>query len=337
MALFELTRYVGPLIQAPRYLVAAFMTTLDRPILAIILINAAVFVFTLMDGLIKYASETYHYPTGELIFVRNLFAFIPLLGYMLVVEKRLSLSTTRPWSHFWRGVFGVSAMYCYFLSYKLLPLSDAIALGLSGPIFLTILSVPLLGEKVGWRRWSAVVVGFMGVIVMTRPGSGIFDPVAFIPLLASIFYALAMISIRRMSAQEPPTTIVFYFTVFAMFASFITLPFGIFDPDLAWRMPITGNEFAILITIGVMGGAAQIALTTAFRCASVSVVAPFDYMALVYGFLLGFLIFGEMPDRYLIIGGMVVVTSGIYIIHRETVLARQRRRQTLVPSLPVIE
>jgi drug/metabolite transporter (DMT)-like permease len=308
----------------------------DRPVFAILLMNLAVLVFTSMDGLIKYASDTYGYPTGELIFVRNLFAFIPLLSYMLVVEKRLQLRTVQPWGHFWRGVSGVSAMYCYFLSYKLLPLSDAIALGLSGPIFLTILSVPLLGEKVGWRRWSAVVVGFLGVMIMTRPGSGVFDPAALVPLLASVFYALAMISIRRMSA-EPPTTIVFYFTVFAMLASLITLPFGHFDPDLAWRMPRGAPEFGLLILIGTMGGAAQIALTTAFRRASVSIVAPFDYMALVYGFLIGFLIFGESPDRYLIVGGIVVVASGIYIIHRETVLARERRRKATMPSLPVVE
>lgn len=309
----------------------------DRPIRAILLMNIAVFVFTAMDGLIKYVSETYNYPTGELIFVRNLFAFLPLLGYMLVVEKRLRLKTVQPWSHIWRGLVGVSAMYCYFLSYRLLPLSDAIALGLSGPIFLTILSVPLLGEKVGWRRWSAVTVGFIGVLVMTRPGSGVFDPAALVPLLASVFYALAMISIRRMSATEPPTTIVFYFTAFATLASIFTLPLGLLDPDLAWQRPHEIGEIGLLVLIGGMGGAAQIALTTAFRRASVSVVAPFEYMALVYGFLIGFVIFSERPDHYLIIGGAVVVTSGIYIIHRETLLARQRRRKATMPSLPVIE
>jgi drug/metabolite transporter (DMT)-like permease len=323
-------------IRSPPFMTAPTRAP-DRPVFAILLMNLAVLVFTSMDGLIKYASDTYGYPTGELIFVRNLFAFIPLIGYMLVVEKRLQLRTVKPWGHFWRGVFGVSAMYCYFWSYKLLPLSDAIALGLSGPIFLTILSVPLLGEKVGWRRWSAVVVGFVGVVIMTRPGSGVFDPYALIPLAAAIFYALAMISIRKMSANEPPTTIVFYFTAFAMLASLITLPFGSFNPTLAWRLPQSSAEIGLLMLIGTMGGAAQIALTTAFRRASVSVVAPFDYMALVYGFLIGAIVFHERPDRYLITGGVVVVASGIYIIHRETVLARERRRKATMPSLPVVE
>lgn len=339
MALLLPTRYAGAF--PPFHQIAPFMTAPtrapDRPVFAILLMNLAVLVFTSMDGLIKYASDTYGYPTGELIFVRNLFAFIPLIGYMLVVEKRLQLKTAQPWGHFWRGLFGVSAMYCYFWSYKLLPLSDAIALGLSGPIFLTILSVPLLGEKVGWRRWSAVIVGFIGVIIMTRPGSGVFDPAALVPLVAAAFYALAMISIRKMPANEPPTAIVFYFTAFAMLASLITLPFGHFDPALAWRMPQGGAEIALLALIGTMGGAAQIALTTAFRRASVSIVAPFDYMALVYGFVIGFLLFNESPDRYLIVGGTVVVASGIYIIHRETLLARERRRKATMPSIPVVE
>ena len=307
----------------------------ERPIQAILLMNLAVFIFTAMDGVIKSVSDLY--PTGELVFARNLFAFLPLLTFMLAVERRINLKTARPMGHVWRGLMGVSAMFCFFLSYRLLPLSEAIALGLSGPIFLTVLSVPLLGEKVGIRRWSAVIVGFLGVLVMTRPGSGVFEPAALVPLLGAVFYALAMISIRRLAQSEPPTTIVFYFTVFAALASLFTLPLGGIHPDLAWRMPADFGELAPLILIGIMGGCAQIALTIAFRRGAVSLVAPFDYMALVYGFLIGFFIFDETPDEYLIIGGLIVVASGIYIIHREAKLARERRRQATIPSLPVTE
>lgn len=310
-------------------------TSADRPIQAILLMNLAVFIFTAMDGIIKSVSQIF--PTGELIFARNLFAFIPLLAFMLSIERRVHLKTERPWGHVWRGLFGVLAMFCFFLSYKLLPLSDAIALGLSGPIFLTVLSVPLLGEVVGWRRWSAVIVGFLGVLVMTRPGSGIFDPAAFVPLLASVFYALAMISIRRLAQTERPTTIVFYFTLFATLASLVTIPLGSLDPALAWRWPANAEQLGLLVLIGLMGGSAQIALTIAFRRGAVSLVAPFDYMALVYGFLIGFFAFGEVPDAYLIAGGTIVVGSGIYIIHREAKLARERRRQATVPAMPVTE
>lgn len=304
----------------------------DRPIFGIVLINLAVLIFTSMDAVIKSVSETF--PTGEIVFFRNVFAFGPILAFMMY-EGGVMLRTRYAAGHLLRGLFGVSAMYCYFLSYKLLPLSDAIALGLSGPIFLTILSIPFLGERVGVRRWSACIVGFVGVLIMTRPGAGVWQAAALVPLLAAVFYALAMISIRRLTATERSGTIVFYFTLFATLAGLATAPLGWFDPELAWVWP-SPAEWLIALTIGLMGGCGQILITIAFRCAPVSVVAPFDYMALVYGFILGFAFFAEVPDAYLIIGGVTVVASGIYIVHREAVVARERRRrQQAAPPLPV--
>jgi drug/metabolite transporter (DMT)-like permease len=308
----------------------------DRPIFGIALINAAVVIFTAMDAVIKGVSETF--PTGQLVFFRNLFAFGPILIFMLH-QSQVQLRTRHAVGHLLRGLFGVSAMYCYFLSYKLLPLSEAIALGLSGPIFLTVLSIPFLGERVGLRRWSACIVGFLGVLVMTRPnfatgGAGVWQPEALVPLLAAVFYALAMISIRKLTATEASGTIVFYFTLFATLAGLATAPLGAVDPELAWVWP-AGGEWLIVLTIGLMGGCGQILITIAFRSAPVSVVAPFDYMALVYGFLLGWMVFEEVPDWYLMIGGATVVASGIYIVHREAVVARQRRRQQAESPLPV--
>jgi len=302
----------------------------DRPIFGIALINLAVVIFTSMDAVIKGVSETF--PTGELVFFRNLFAFAPILGFM-IWRGGVTLRTRHLGGHLLRGLFGVSAMYCYFLSYNLLPLSDAIALGLSGPIFLTILSIPFLGEKVGVRRWSACIVGFIGVLIMTRPGAGVWQAEALVPLLAAVFYALAMISIRRLTATEGSGSIVFYFTLFATLAGLATAPLGLLDPELAWVWPAS-SEWLIVLAIGLMGGCGQILITIAFRCAPVSVVAPFDYMALVYGFILGFAFFAEIPDAYLIGGGATVVASGIYIVHRETVIARQRRRQQAESPLP---
>ena len=308
----------------------------DRPIFGIVLINLAVVVFTGMDGVIKGVSEIF--PTGELVFFRNLFAFAPILGFMLW-QGRVSLRTRHLGGHLLRGLFGVSAMYCFFLSYKLLPLSDAIALGLSGPIFLTVLSIPFLGEHVGIRRWSACIVGFIGVLVMTRPnilfgGAGVWQLEALVPLLGAVFYAFAMISIRRLTGTEASSSIVFYFTFFATLAGLATAPLGAVDPEFAWVWP-SPTEWLIVAAIGLMGGSAQILLTIAYRCAPVSVVAPFDYMALVYGFILGFMFFAEIPDAYLIVGGTTVVASGIYIVHRETIIARERRRRQAESPLPV--
>lgn len=303
----------------------------DRPIFGIVLINLAVIVFTSMDAIIKAVSDTF--PTGQIVFFRNLFAFGPILAFMLW-QGNVTFRTRHALGHLARGLFGVSAMYCYFLSYKLLPLSDAIALGLSGPIFLTVLSIPFLGERVGIRRWSACIVGFIGVLVMTRPGAGVWQAAALVPLLGAVFYALAMISIRKLTATEGSGTIVFYFTLFATLAGLATAPLGWVDPALAWAWPARG-DWLIVLAIGLMGGCGQILITIAFRCAPVSVVAPFDYMALVYGFILGFMFFAEVPDAYLIIGGVIVVASGIYIVHRETVVARERRRQQAASPLPV--
>jgi len=307
----------------------------DRPIFGIVLINLAVAVFTGMDAVIKGVSATF--PTGELVFFRNLFAFAPILGFMLW-QGGITLRTRHVAGHLMRGLFGVSAMYCYFLSYKLLPLSDAIALGLSGPIFLTVLSIPFLGEHVGVRRWSACIVGFIGVLIMTRPtvlfgAAAMWQPAALVPLLGAVFYAFAMISIRKLTGTEGSGTIVFYFTLFATLAGLATAPLGLTDPELAWIWP-SPMEWLIVLAIGLMGGSAQILLTVAYRSAPVSVVAPFDYMALVYGFILGFVFFAEIPDAYLIVGGATVVASGIYIVHRETVIARQRRKAQ-TPPLPV--
>lgn len=301
----------------------------------IVFANCAVFTFTVMDAIIKEISQSF--PTGEIIFFRNIFAFIPLLVFAFWRHGGISLKTQRPWGHLMRGIFGVLSMYCFFRSYLELPLSDAIALGLSGPIFITVLSVPVLGEHVGWRRWSAVLVGFIGVLVMVRPGSTMFDPNAAWPLGAAILYAAAMMSIRKLGSTEPSTTIVFHFTAFAALASLLTIPLGINDPAQAWVMPSSPRQIGLILVIGVFGGIAQIFMTMAYQRARAATVASFDYTALVYGFLLGWMFFDEVPDAFLIVGGGIVVAAGVYIIHRETVVARQQHREPPVPPLPTNE
>src|SRR5688572_11276592 len=303
--------------------------------LGIVFANCAVLTFTVMDAVIKSVSQIF--PTGEIIFFRNLFAFVPLLIFAFWRNGGIALRTEHPWGHVLRGVFGVSSMFCFFLSYKLMPLSEAIALGLSGPIFITVLSVPLLGEHVGWRRWSAVIVGFVGVLVMTRPGSALFDVNALVPLAAAVLYAAAMLSIRKLGSTEPSTTIVFHFTAFATLASLLTIPWGMADPGQAWVLPSTWSLWGLLILIGGLGGIAQITMTMAYQRVRAATAASFDYTALVYGFLLGWICFGEVPDEYLIVGGGIVVAAGIYIIHRETVVARRQHREPPVPPLPTNE
>jgi drug/metabolite transporter (DMT)-like permease len=225
-------------------------------------------------------------------------------------------STRRPWGQVTRAAVGLLSMLCFFKAFALLPLGDAVALAMSGPIFLTALSVPLLGERVGIRRWSAVVVGFLGVVIMTRPGSGSLQLGAALAIGGAVFYALAMVSVRRLSATEGSTAIVFYMALFSTVATGIVLPFFWVDPD--------ARGWMLLVAIGLLGGVAQMLMTQAFRFAPVATIAPFEYLALVYATGLGYLIWGDIPDVWIIGGAAVVVASGLYILHREAVLGRPR-------------
>ena len=293
---------------------ARFAAGRDNPVRGMLLMIGAVFLFTSMDALVKVASETY--PTGQIVFFRNFVAFLPLAIFVARAGGISVLRTRRLGGHLIRAGVGLSAMVCFFLSYKLLPLGEAVALGMAGPLFITALSVPFLGEKVGIRRWSAVVVGFLGVLVMTRPGSGIFDPAALIPLAAAFFLGLAMVMVRSLSRSEHSASIVFYFTITATIASALSLPWQWVTPD--W------SGLGILVTIGLIGGCAQFTMTQAFRLAPAALIAPFEYLALVFAMGYGFLIWAEIPDLWLIVGAVIVMASGIYILHREAVRAREQ-------------
>jgi drug/metabolite transporter (DMT)-like permease len=283
----------------------------------ILMMVLAVFLFTCMDAVVKWVGQTY--PTGQIVFFRNLLAFLPVLLFVGRTGGVAVLRTTRLGGHFLRGIAGLAAMASFFAAYALLPLGEAVAIGMSGPIFMTALSMPLLGEQVGVRRWSAVVVGFMGVLLMTRPGAEALAPGALLALSGAVFYALAMISIRKLSRTEHPTAIVFYFTLFATLAAAASLPFG------QWVTPKSLTDLGLLITIGLIGGFAQFAMTHAFRLAPIAIVAPFDYLAVVFAMVLGYAVWGDLPDAWILGGAAVVILSGLYILHRETVLARRRR------------
>jgi drug/metabolite transporter (DMT)-like permease len=273
----------------------------------------AAFLFSCMDALVKLATQ--RHPTGQIIFFRNLVALLPLYFFIRQAGGFSILRTRYLGQHMLRSLAGIASMILGFLAFAYMPLADAVAIGLSGPIFLTALSVPMLGEHVGWRRWSAVFVGFIGILIITRPGSGVFGLAAFLPLGGAFFYAFAMVQIRKLSKSEPPANIVFYFTVMAIFLSAVTLPWQWVNPT-----PLT---LAYLIAIGLLGGFAQMAMTHAFRLAPVAVVAPFDYTALVFATGFGYAIWGQIPDRFVWTGAAIVIASGLYIIHRETVRRRQ--------------
>ena len=176
-----------------------------RGILSMLL---CVLIFGLMDALVKLAAE--RHPIGQIIFFRNFFAFIPLSFFIHQAGGLSVLRTRYATQHLLRSITGITSMALTFYAFARMPLADAVAIGLSAPIFLTTFSVPLLGEHVGWRRWSAVGVGFIGILIITRPGSGVFGPIALIPLASAALYAVAMIQIRKVATREPAATMAFY-------------------------------------------------------------------------------------------------------------------------------
>lgn len=205
---------------------------------------AAVFVFSVSNALVKWAAASY--PVGEITFFRNLAALLPTMALMAAHGGLARLRTRQPRAHLMRGGLGVVSMLLIFYSFKRLPIADATAISFAAPIFMTALSVPLLGERVGLYRWSAVIVGFIGVLVITRPGGGVLNLGTVAAIVSAAAYALAMIGVRRMSRTEHPVTIIFYFAVIGTAAMALLLPFGWVTPDAVGAV--------ILVSVGLAGG-----------------------------------------------------------------------------------
>ena len=282
--------------------------------LGIALMVLAVGLFTTMDALVKSLGGTY--PTIEIVFFRGIFALVPLAMFILPKGSLAALRTTRPLAHALRAVVGLLSLSAFFYAYIYLPLADVIAISFAAPLFVTALSVPLLGERVGARRWAAVLVGFAGVLVMARPAGGVLHPAALVALGGTVGYALVMIFVRKMSRTETSTAIVFYYSITSALIAGAILPFQ-------WVAP-TMPDLMALIAVGLVGGGAQIAMTNAFRLADVSIVAPFDYTGMIWAAILGYAVWGDVPGPNIWIGVAIVTASGLYILRREANLGLRR-------------
>jgi drug/metabolite transporter (DMT)-like permease len=247
------------------------------------------------------------------VFFRSSFAFVPLLPPLLR-GGRAALRTRRPLTQAGRAGLGLISMIAFFYCFRLMPLADVFGIAFSAPIFVTALSVPMLGEKVGIRRWSAVVVGFVGVLIMLRPDTGVFASASSIALFATALYALGQIFVRDLTKTETTACIVFYVTLTTTTVSALALPFIWVTPS--WR------DAPLLAAVGILGGMAQLAFTRAFRLAPAAVVSPFDYTGLLYAGVIGYYIWGDIPTVTFLVGAAIVMASGLYILYRETVRAR---------------
>jgi drug/metabolite transporter (DMT)-like permease len=287
---------------------------------------ASVIIFLGMSSLLKAAP---HIPAGELVFFRSFFALIPVLGY-LAWRRELStgLQTAHFASHMGRGLIGTTSMMLGFYALTQLPLPEAVAINYATPLVIVVLSALFFHEKIRVYRWGAVLVGFVGVLIIMSPRLTIFSGgVADTPgttlgalaaLLSCFFAAVAMLLVRKLVATERSATVVLYFSLNSSLIGLLTLPFG-------WVMP-TPSEFAFLVGAGLCGGVAQILLTESYRHAEMSVVAPFEYASLIFSVAIGYFIFADPPTLTMLVGGVIVVGSGLFIIWREHRLGLDSRR-----------
>src|SRR5258707_6540978 len=276
-----------------------------RGILCVLIATAC---FAIMDSLVKWVAP--RIPVMQMVFFRSLFAFVPITLLIIRNGGIATWRTNRLGGHARRSLCGVVSLAGFIYAFGHMPLADAVGIGFSAPLFITALSVPLLGERVGIRRWSAVLVGFVGVIVMVRPGSGVFDAPAIVALGATMLYALAMIFIRSLGRSESTGAIAFYYTLLCTAIGAAFLPFQWVTPE-----PV---EPPLLAPIGLIGGCGQLLLPSSYRNAPAAVIAPFDYVSMLYVSVIGYVVWGDVPDGALLIGAVIVVASGLYILHRET-------------------
>lgn len=295
---------------------------------------ASVVLFVVMSALIKATTEDV--PTGQAMFFRSFFALPVILGWLMWRhDLRTGLRTSRPMGHVWRGLIGVCGMGFGFSSLAYLPLPDVTAIGFAAPLMTVIFAALILGERLRVYRMSAVLLGLVGVVVILAPrlsisSGGAMESAAqigvILVLASAMFRALAQIHIRRLAQTEQTAAIVFYFSMTTTLLSLLTLPFG-------WTMPDAG-AIAMLICAGLIGGVAQIFITSAYRFADAAVIAPFDYASILFAMIIGYVFFADVPTPQMLLGSAIVILSGLLIIWRERALGlkRGKARPTLTPQ-----
>ncbi len=305
-----------------------------NPLRGIALKIASVCIFVAMASLIKATSG--QVPPGQAVFFRSTFA-VPVIVAWLALrhELHVGLKTKNPMAHVWRGLVGTSAMGLSFTGLGLLPLPEVTAIGYAAPILVVVFAAMFLGEQVRAFRLSMVALGLAGVLVVLSPRLQV-DPAtagagetlgAVVVLLAAVCAALAQVFVRKMVATESTAAIVFYFSLTASALSLLTLPWGWAWPPL-WAL-------GLLVLAGLLGGVGQILLTSSYRHADASLIAPFEYTSMLLAILVGYTVFAEVPTRTMLIGAAMVVTAGVAIILRERQLGLQRGRQRETgPSKP---
>ena len=272
----------------------------------------SVCAFSIIDIIVKWSEA---YPLGQVLFFRGFFGVI--LYFIIMPRDRIKnfYLTKRPGLHFLRCMSGLIALVAIFIALRNLPLATVVSISFAAPIFTTIFSIFLLSEKVGMFRWIAVLVGFIGIIIITEPGFSSFNIYFIYPIIFCLGLSYVAIAIRQLSTTEPVWLISLYFSIAITLASLVTLPYG-------WVIPNFG-DLILLMLIGVFGGVANLWLGQSYKLAEVSLVSPLKYLALVFAIAFGYFIWGEIPSFKTLLGAALVIISSIIIFRREIYLKKQ--------------
>lgn len=291
------------------------------PLRAALLMLGSTLAFGLMAIAIRYATR--YVPTQEVAFFRNAFGLLALLP-MLIRPGSAPLKTQQLPRYFLRSAIGLVSMLCAFWAIGHLPISQAISLSYSTPLFVTIAAVLWLGETVRMRRWAAVIIGFIGVLIIVRPGSTSFTPGTLVAVGAAVLSSLVAIQIKQLTRIDSADTVVFYTYVF-------WVPLSLVPALFVWVWP-TGLAWVWLVATGVLGTLGQLLWTRALRLGEVSALTPISFMQLPLVSLLGWLLFNEALDRWTVIGAGIILGANAYIAHREAVLARRAKSQAVTAA-----
>jgi drug/metabolite transporter (DMT)-like permease len=291
----------------------------DRPLRGIALIIGSTVFLASSDAMAKYLSLTL--PAIEIAWIRFLVFVLIVLPAALTATPH-AFRSTRPGLQAFRGAALLSSSVFFITGLRFLPIAAASATSFVAPIFVTALSIAFLGENVGIRRWLATIVGLFGVIIIVRPGSNAFDPAALFPVVSAFAWACTLIMTRMISGKDRAITTMAYSSVVGLCILTALVP-------LSWAAP-SWRDIALGVAVGVASTTGQWIVVLAFRYADASVLAPFSYSQLVWATIFGFLVFGEVPDIFTLIGAAVIIGSGLYTAHRE----RVRRAQLPISAEP---
>jgi drug/metabolite transporter (DMT)-like permease len=313
------------------------MPVQSRALTGILLKVLSTMAFTCMSTLVRVAGK--EVPVGQVVFFRSFFALVPLF-IMLAYRNEImdAFRVTSVTSHIKRGILGAAGMFSGFVGLTLLPLADSTAISYAAPLMVVPLAAFILGEKVRVYRWSAVGIGFFGVVVILWPHLDVHGARAESQSVGAMFAlggavcaAFATIQVRKLVSTETTAAIVFTFMMLCAILALLTWPLGYVLPIGIWIVPGFWQA-VILVAVGVFGGLGQILLTMSYRHADTSLIAPFEYFSMIWAIVIGYLVFHDLPSAFVLSGGAIVVGSGIFVIWREHKLGLERARQRKVTT-----